>query len=193
MNCVVTINVGNYLSSNARSSFRAASRRWHADYVEVSYNQFPQLNPCYLKSPIMTRLQHYARIAFFDGDMLIRDDAPNVFGIFDDPLKIYAVKDISDNRLSTPAEMRYDIIAWVRAPYYEPARKLLGGRVDYESYVTRFINGGFFVCSPQLHSSLFGCLNSILHLIGKEFVKNGHFEQALLNYALQVHLSTSLV
>src|ERR1043166_1236930 len=97
MDCVVTLNIGDYLCENARQSFLAATERWGGDYVEVTASFREYLNPCFTKPTLFQRLYCYERIAYFDADMLIRGDAPNPFRLFRGN-GLYAVKDLSDTR-----------------------------------------------------------------------------------------------
>ena len=78
---LVTLNVGReFLGENARRSFRAAARRWDAQYVEI-------LTPAHPGEPLVNKLclpdflPQAGRFAFFDADALIRVDCPSLFDI----------------------------------------------------------------------------------------------------------------
>ena len=139
-----------------------------------------------MKSSIVLRLKLYARVAYFDSDVLIRNDAPNCFDVFDDPAKLYAVRDISETRDWVPSQFTSNFLQTVRAPYYVPLRQNLGWELDYQQYLSNFFNTGFFVCSPRYHQALFEFIESHLPNDGSPHCGNYHYEQALINYAAQL-------
>jgi hypothetical protein len=78
---LVTLNVGReFLGENARRSFRAAARRWGAQYLEI-------LTPSHPGEPLLDKLclpeflPEAGRFAFFDADVLIRADCPSLFDV----------------------------------------------------------------------------------------------------------------
>ena len=78
---LVTLNVSHeFLGENARRSFRAAARRWGAQYLEI-------LTPAHPGQPLLDKLclpdflPQTGRFAFLDADTLIRADCPSLFDI----------------------------------------------------------------------------------------------------------------
>jgi lipopolysaccharide biosynthesis glycosyltransferase len=193
MNCVMVLNAGEYMSANARASIRCAARRWKADYVEVQQNPLPHLHPCFSKATTLLRLGHYSRIAYFDADMLIRGDAPSCFETFPEAESFYAVSDISVQRIHLHKGLGFNIINWVRQPYYSPAKSALNSSVSYERYAGIFFNGGFFICNPRFHRALFHQIEASLPQPGHCLCQNAHYEQALLNLAVQTIAADTLV
>jgi hypothetical protein len=156
------------------------------DYKEVTESDQPHLHPTYLKEGLVLLHERYERLACFDADMLIRSDTPSCFEVFSDETKLYAVRDIAENRPHVPAHLRSNFIQNVRAPFFEPLQSRLGGALDYQQYVQNFFNAGFFLCSTRRHRELFAFVQSHFPGEGDRFRGNRHYEQALFNYGAQL-------
>ncbi len=165
---------------------RAAAGRWQADYVEVTANSHPHLHPTFGKCGAVCRLKGYERVAYFDADMLIRSDAPNVFHILDDPERLYAVPDLARLRPYLSEFSSYNIVSTVRGSHHKPVAEWVGVEVEYDRFIRNFFNAGFFLSSPKRHQALFEAVESRLPPPGHPMADNAHFEQALFNYVVQM-------
>ena len=155
MDCLVTLNLGGYLCENARASFLAAAGRWQVDYVEVTTSINPDINPCYTKPALLHRLKHYDLVAYFDADILIRDDAPNPFLEFDDEL-FYAVRDISAIRYSTHSMIAQIIRNEAHIPWFHRVEERFKRGLELRSFCENFFNAGVLFCSPRKAEDILG-------------------------------------
>lgn len=77
---VCTLNVGgDWLMPNARDSLREAARRWGANYMEIVVGT--GLHHWHEKLFLDRHLADGYRIAYYDGDVLIRHDCPSPFEV----------------------------------------------------------------------------------------------------------------
>jgi hypothetical protein len=193
MHALITINIGDFISQNARASMLAAAERWQADFVEVTHSFHPGLHPAYQKCRVLSRLLHYERIILLDGDMLVRDDTPNTFQKFRDTSKLYAVSDLAARRAHSLCEFDFDIKEAVRTRYFPLLQALSNAPVTLNAYVDSFINTGFLLCSPRRFLPVFQFVEDNLPAPSDSLAQNAHFEQALFNFAVQAFYRDSLV
>jgi Flp pilus assembly protein TadD len=88
---VMTINVGDVLTENARQSFKAAAERWRAEYVELTAQpDAPAPRPETGATAVAAKFEKFElfdrcqadRIFYIDGaDAIVRSDAPTPFEI----------------------------------------------------------------------------------------------------------------
>ncbi len=80
MNLLATLNIyGTYLTENTRASFLSACDRWGCQYAEVV--SVDVTNPFEARLRIWDYLPGCDRVAFIDGDTLIREDCPSLFNV----------------------------------------------------------------------------------------------------------------
>ena len=79
MKALAVVNIGNFLSQNARESMQAAAVRWGADYVEISTRRLGASYPSTEKATVPQRLCGYDIVACFDADTVISEAAPSIF------------------------------------------------------------------------------------------------------------------
>jgi len=184
MDCLVTLNVGNYMCETAHNSLIAAADRWQVDYVEVTTPVKEGINVCYSKPALLHRLGHYERVAYFDADILIRDDAPNPF--LDQEIDMfYAVRDISESRYTADSTIAEAIRNEAHIPWYHRVEERFGLGLQLESFCENFFNAGVLFFSPQASEDI---LAPIVEEIGKltpELAATGRYEQAMMNYFAQ--------
>lgn len=192
MNCIITLNINNYLCNNARQSMLAASKQWGCDFYEITENLVGNQNVCFNKLVGIKKyyIEHpdIDKILYIDADVLIRDDAPNPFTLFLEP-NIYAARDAydfwDDSRLN---EYHNDVTdKWL----YE-VHQILRLDVDISNLVNTcsewFFNAGVFIITPSIH------MNEIDYFIQNIPTKpvSGRIEQAMWNYILKVKNKVSL-
>lgn len=193
MDALITLNVGNFISQNARSSMLAAAARWQVDFVEVTHSTHPRLHPAYQKCSVLSRLRHYERVVLLDGDILIRDDAPNCFQEFTDGSKLYAVSDLAACRPHSLCAFRFDVIEAVRTRYFPLLQAISCEPVSMEEYVNSFVNTGLLLCKPERFLCAFRFVLDHLPTPSDPLAQNAHFEQAMFNFAVQAFYRDSLV
>lgn len=86
MNAIIVFNFRNYMHPKARTSMEAAATRWGCDYVELTeellHPSGKKVHHWWQKTLLYdTVADKYDRVVVLDGDMLVRDDCPNVFQI----------------------------------------------------------------------------------------------------------------
>lgn len=190
MNCLVTLNTNKYQTENSRRSLSSAAERWGADYVEVHSTTCPNLHPSYEKSSIVLRLQNYDRVCYFDADILINSRAPSIFESFPDRSCLYVVGDLTSTGISGIED---DAIQCVRVPYYQPLKENTNIILDREVYLTKFFNGGFFLCDPTVSEVVFRTFRELLPAPDSQWAGNAHYEQALFNYLALSLIPSSLI
>jgi hypothetical protein len=140
---LVTLNFGrNLLAENSRSSMRAAAARWGATFVEI------------IRSPVrgflaQAHLDRLAptpgRIAYFDRDMVIRDDCPSVFDLV--PAGHFGFVLADQGSLSD--EFRLN---WNACPFDRWA-KAIGSDSTYSN--EKYFNGGLMIFDLPVHAPVF--------------------------------------
>ena len=168
MNCIFTVNTDNFMCDNARSSFIAASIRWGVDYVEVRDRTFTDRYPGYLKAQAARyRISGYDRVAYWDSDCVIREDAPNVFDALPNRELFYVVRDLEESwSVNTESLLAECTRLGINCP------------VEKDT----FFNAGFFLCSPGLWKNLF---SYVIHQSPNDH--RGPPEQAMLNIAAAIY------
>ncbi len=96
-NSIVVLNINNVLCDNARNSMMDACKRWKCGFYEINENLVEKQNICFNKivgiKKFYTNNKDIDRILYLDADILIREDTPNPFELFNDINKVYAVRD----------------------------------------------------------------------------------------------------
>lgn len=147
--CVVTLNIGHVMGATARASMLAAAKRWGAAYAEIhapirEVGGKPHWQKAFL--PEWARERGYTRVAYYDSDIVLRSDCPNIF----DRVPAGSVGIVSNQQqdfaeLSSRQHRRYDSDRrWWAAR--------LGGKM---APAERHVNGGLIVFEPVAHADLF--------------------------------------
>ena len=136
MNCIYTVNVNDFVTTLARKRFRSAARRWGCDYAELLHDILPGYSSC-TKLAGAERLAGYEKLAFFDGDALISEHAPNPFDLCVAEDTLYAV---SDCQGPNPCD------AWREVVYHLGINAGLEKKPDFKTPdELRFFNSGFWM------------------------------------------------
>lgn len=193
MNCLLVLNTGGVMCENSRHSFTDAAKRWGCDYVEATVNRFPWLDPTFSKCAAISCLHGYDRVAYYDSDILIRSDAPSVFDEHNDHEAFYAVADIAAPKPHLPQDAWPTLVEEVRGKYHPMLQAATGATIPKQLFIDRFFNAGFFILSPSCHEDVLTFFSD--HNIGESHPhrRNGHYEQALFNFAVQLLHSDRLV
>jgi lipopolysaccharide biosynthesis glycosyltransferase len=165
----------------------SASQRWNCKFYEMTENLVGSQNVCFNKvvgiKDYWSKHPEIDRILYIDSDILIRNDTPNPFELFNDCNYIYAVKDVyadiwDSNRLE---EYRRDVID----PWVMKVHHTLKYDVDINEWINTypkwFFNAGMFIITPKNH------INEINLFIDNIPIENvhGRIEQAMWNYILK--------
>jgi len=176
MNCLVTINVNDVLTDNARASFVSASRRWGCDFLECRNTRNPELHPSFNKILVATELKRYNQVCCLDADMVVRGDTPSPFAYFPERSCFYGAPDLQPQT----REFHEQIRQYIHLPYYREWESRLGMGVDWERFLANPINTGFMVYDPKIMAEFFDTLVACL----PHRCSNSLVEQALINYLL---------
>ena len=80
MNVLVTLNLNDYLTDNSRASLRHAAARWDAAYLELTAPWIDRCDAFGIKMAMhKLPVSPHDRVAFFDADVLVREDCPSPF------------------------------------------------------------------------------------------------------------------
>jgi lipopolysaccharide biosynthesis glycosyltransferase len=138
-NLVLTISIGEYYNKLAQltlPSIKKYAEKIGADFLNIDENNSEYITQKWNKFHIYNLLNKYNRIIYFDIDILIREDCPNLFSI------------VPENKLGMFDEGRYEArYPWVEqaSEYYdEPVKKWNG----------KFYNSGVMVIS-RIHKQIF--------------------------------------
>lgn len=115
MNCMFTVNVGDFVTEYSRRSFRSACDRWKCDYAELCHHTLAGY-PSTAKWFGADKFQGFRCLLFVDGDCVISPDAPNPFELCTEDDALYAVTDL---QAGNPNDL------WRESVYRGPIRNIL--------------------------------------------------------------------
>lgn len=163
MRYLVTHNVGNFLHDQVRQSLKSAATRWDAEYLEVLKPLGDAIDPLGSKLQ-MHRLpiEDGAHVLHVDGDVLIRDDAPEPY-----TLACNSFGGVPNWQGTTDDVETWDVCA------ARINRTLEYGR-------DRYISGGLYLWTKGKHDVVFEVASSIA-------LKDhpGCYEQAAVSVAIE--------
>lgn len=168
MDCLVTINVGNFISETVRKHFNSACERWHCDYSELTHPYLCNY-PGSAKLFMAEKLVGYDNLLYVDGDAIIENDAPNPFDLCVEENVIYAVTDL---QAGNPND------SWREWVYNKPLRTVLKSHPELIQHPeAQAFNAGVLLFKPTL------LVLSMYHRIRNAFPEQwcGYQEQALEN------------
>jgi hypothetical protein len=186
MNYLVTLNIGNVLTDNARESMLVAARRWGCGFYEITQNRVGSGHVCFNKYWGISDLRNdpqVGRVFYLDADVLIRNDAPNPFDTFPDFDGVYAVLDAQYLRPKDDVDAwRNEIVApflrQVHAACFWPMVNLAHDIATAQDW---FVGAGAFILHPDSPIDVIG---QMVFDTPDETV-HGWYEQALWNYILR--------
>lgn len=171
MNCVFTVNVGDFVTEYSRRSFREACYRWQCDYTELMHNTLMGY-PSTAKWFAADKLQGFKTLLFVDGDCVISPHAPNPFDLCVSDDVLYAVTDL---QAGNPNDL------WRESVYRNPIRSILRSHPELTIHPEeRAFNAGVMMFRPTvLMRSLFERARNIFPVKW-----TGYQEQSTLNLLL---------
>ncbi|GAB6188122.1 glycosyltransferase [Thermopirellula anaerolimosa] len=150
---VVTLNLyGDGMPHNLRESQRAAAERWGAEYVEITRPLFGWREPYWEKLNLDKHAVAYERVVYFDRDVVVRADCPNLF----ECVPAEAIGAVSSEQEG------HNLLHHV-VPKMQPLCDLLGVPLDFSH---EYINSGVLVFSPHRHRAVFEAARLIWALTG---------------------------
>lgn len=138
-NLVLTISIGNYYNKLAEltlPSIKKYAEKIGADFLNIDGHNQEFITQKWNKFHIHNLLNKYSRIIYFDIDILIREDCPNLFDV------------VPDTKLGMFNEGRYA----PRLEYVEQASEYYGEPV--KKWNGKFYNSGVMVIS-RIHKQIF--------------------------------------
>ena len=172
MNAVVTLNLyQDAFPPNFRLSMATAAARWGVPYLEITEPLFPTETPGRVsafkeKEHLDERLLSFDRVAYFDRDIVIRNDCPSPFDIVPkDHLGV--VVDIQE---------RSPVVAVI-----EQSSSLLSDLFDVSLTVKNYFNAGIMIFSPSVHKPLFDLVRKLREEVTDYLYDDNFHDQGLLN------------
>lgn len=162
---IATLNVGGKsLHQKSRASFVDACRRWGCQFVEFTEPLAP-VHHFWQKAFAPLSLKGFDRVLQLDADMLIRWNAPSPFDLVPhDHIGVVS------SRQFTPPDSDYGTAPltagdkagiWI-SKHRDMCIRFWAGRMGMAPCHDEFhLNGGFFLYSPEAHSSLFESLRGV--------------------------------
>lgn len=168
---LVTINLGgNYIPPNVYSSHAHAAGRWGAQYLQLTSPWGGTGHLWWMKMRMHAlELPMDSRVVFIDGDAVIRQDCPDLFGMADDDV-FCAVRNPSTTASVASA-----------ADWWGKCAGLMRCSLEFDS--ARYVNGGLMVYSPRHHNRIWEYLWSAPLAVNRT---GPLFEQTFLNMALRM-------
>ncbi len=165
--CLYTVNVGNVLCDNSRSSFIDAAQRWGCDYMEI-IQPYGQHHPCCAKAAGALKLKAYDNLMYVDADMLISQLCPNPFSLV--PSNCMAV--VMDGQEQSKSQW------WEEEVYRKPlevCRNETGW--DWHGSIGTFFNTGMMLFSNSYAA------REMFEAVIRKLPENStpHEEQAMIN------------
>lgn len=145
---IVVQNLNNYIGTQSMASFQHAAQRWDARLLVITepINPGLQLDPFGDKLHIgrihltYDAIDRWDQVAWFDGDTIIRSDAPSIFDMVE-PEQIGTVANVQTNSHADPIRDH--------APSWNRLRDRFGVKIDVP--LDLYANGGVFVFTPECH------------------------------------------
>ncbi len=168
---VVTINLGDFLCENSRSSFQAAAKRWDAEYVEFKEKDMVAGLHIFFHKFLVFHVSGADRVLYIDSDAIIRGDAPSPFDLCP-PEKMGVVFNQKMPRLgSKDRETSADLEGW----------SLIEERLGKKLKMTGpYFNAGFMILTRKHHEKV---LHRTHEIIKKYNIKMSHTDQTFFNFA----------
>ena len=146
---LITLNIGNVLQPKSRASMQAAAKRWGADFLEITQPMEKVGGRPHWQKAFLARHAAklgYAQCVYYDADVLIRDDCPNVIDLTPAGHVGIVANDQIDGVLWQPGPRNryYGAIAWWAAKLGKPVPPLHA-----------HCNSGMIVFEPGTHAPLF--------------------------------------
>lgn len=168
---VCTLNLyDNGMHKGARASQQHAAIRWGARYVELTEPLYPSKDPFIEKLSLEQRFGH-ARVIFFDRDVVVRSDCPNLFEIVPE-----------GNFAAVPSEQEGHKFLHEICPSINPLLIALG-LSDTFDYERDYFNSGMLVFDLPTHQQVFVKARALMELTDcREWEV---YDQGLLAVAVQ--------
>jgi hypothetical protein len=178
---LLVVNAGDYLHHEHRRSLTAAALRWGADYVELRAAADPV--HCAARQLFLADPVPWERVCWIDADVLVRRDAPSVFGVAADPSRVWGVPD-ADSCPLAPDDRAAVVARHLRE--YGSIEDRVGGGVNAAAFRDAFVNCGLVVLTPAVHRPALVLFRQLLESASPVERASAHYEQALFNYCLHL-------
>lgn len=164
-NIIVVQNVFDDLSKTAQSieSIRFAAHRWECDFYEISYFKHKDSPSTLFWDRIwaMENFKNFDKVLIVDPDVVINEEAPNIFDMMEPTTDLCVVHDINRDRVSTPFfEMASLIVAKLHNSIDIFQRKI--NNFSENTYLENYFNMGVFLYRPK---SLFPIIQEMKELM----------------------------
>jgi lipopolysaccharide biosynthesis glycosyltransferase len=165
-NIIVVQNVFDDLELTEQSikSIRYAAHRWKADFYEMCYFKHEK-SPSVLfwdRMWAMKNFEKYDRVLIVDPDVIINENAPNIFELMDENDDVCVVHNINEDRISTPYLKEVS----------DTVCKLHNSLLIFEKYIPNFseqiylekyFNMGVFLYKPKRLEPIIIEMNNLIY------------------------------
>lgn len=151
-NLIVVQNVFEDLSKTEQciTSIRYAAHRWDVDFYEMSYfrNENSASKIFWDRIWAMENFQNYDKVLIVDPDIIINENAPNIFNMLDDENDLCVVKNFNDGRQNEEFFKQISINAAVIHNSIEIFQRKIE-KFSSEHYLDTYFNMGVFLFKPS--------------------------------------------
>ena len=187
-----TKNNPNKVSKNALDSIDYACNKWNADRIIITKSLQPHdFHDMFTKLFLPNVIKNYDKCIYLDTDVIINSLSPNPFLLYNDPEKIYVVRDMQQSFLSNDDKNNFKE-STLCMPWFDICQKAFQININSNQYKNNFFNAGMFLFSPKNHNYIFSKIQSILKYIPDSYKGIHQVEQALLNYSFMYYLKNKL-
>lgn len=195
MNSVISFHTKNSphkLSNPSIESINCACKQWNCKYILIEESLQPtDFHDMFTKLYLSSIVKDYKRCLYLDTDVVIKNNSPNPFELFNDDNCCYVVKDMQQEFLTFEEKEQFKNNQ-LCGPWYQQCKNALNIDLPYEHFKNNFFNAGMFIFTPSKHEILFEQIINSLPLISKEYRQTHQVEQALLNYTFMYYLKENL-
>lgn len=151
-NIIVVQNVFDDLSKTAQSieSIRFAAHRWECDFYEISYFKHKDSPSTLFWDRIwaMENFKNFDKVLIVDPDIIINEEAPNIFDLMEPTTDLCVVHNINRDRESTPYFENISLtISTLHNTIGVLKRKI--NNFSETTYLEKYFNMGVFLYRPK--------------------------------------------
>lgn len=183
MRCLLfTLNFKEKMCANARESLLDASKRWGFDFLEIHSELRTGYYASYQKLFALAENMAYEFVMYVDADMLIRSDTPNPATVFGPGVWM-----VPDCQMPYTEAEKADVREGVHNRWYDDVIRMFNDYpiVPRETFLECPHNAGMIIVNGGArHYEAFRLAAARVPAPTTDLAWAGHFEQAMVNYAL---------
>lgn len=151
-NIIVVQNVFDDLSKTAQSieSIRFAAHRWECDFYEISYFKHKDSPSTLFWDRIwaMENFKNFDKVLIVDPDVIINEEAPNIFDLMEPTTDLCVVHNINRDRASTPYFENISLTISTLHNTIDVLKRKINNFSEV-TYLENYFNMGVFLYRPK--------------------------------------------